>query len=213
MSRHTSLLVASILALVALAGCSFAEDLDEVKAKAEAQRDLSSNASPLCIQYCDLALEGCKGGDTLFEDEVTCFAACEEFPDNGVDTERYGDTVQCRVSHLITALELEPSVHCAHGSPGGGGTCTGVSRCGSYCGFMLETCGEFQFFDSSNFRDDCTSTCLTYSMLGNDNDETGNSFQCRYRAALAATDDPQTHCPNAGPDGGAQCTGVIPPTE
>lgn len=202
--RQLPALVFGLLVLSSSA-CNFTEDLDALKD--EVISDRLENNSDLCLTYCDLSAEACVGNNALYDDDNACLARCANLNDTGIDDERSGDTVQCRIWHLETAMRLEPTIHCKHGSQDGGGQCVGVSPCGNYCAFLQENCGQFNFFESDTFSQDCTTTCVGYSLLGKNGDTTGDSFQCRNRAVLQAVDDPAQFCPQAGPDGGAVCAG------
>ncbi len=198
----------ALWSLAALAGgCNFTEDLDAFEAEVEARRDAAlPEASPLCQTYCELSLSVCTTSSTrVFDDEAECFTACADYVSNGIDDETSGDTVQCRIYHLTAARDGDPITHCPHTAPDGGGVCIGPSPCGSYCGQMQEICLDFNIFPEEGFRDACVSACLAYPNTGIAGDTSGDTFQCRQRAALAARNDPSTFCPQAAPDGGGVC--------
>lgn len=205
------------LALIALVvsaptlGCNFTEDLDQVREDALSRQDPSVNASELCIEYCQLAESSCNTDDTrIFADDAECYATCADYPTTGfVGTvaDRWGDSVQCRIAHLETAASLDPATHCPHGSPEGGGKCTGVSPCARYCAFMEENCvGAVSPFDPENFLNQCFEACLLYAETGDENATSGDSYECRLNAAINASTDANTFCAAAAPDGGDVCT-------
>ncbi|MEL6181379.1 MAG: hypothetical protein AAFS10_20645 [Myxococcota bacterium] len=221
MLRHhvacTLVFIVSALMMIA-SGCNFTEDLDTVRDDALERQDPRLTASELCVSYCDLAQTACITDDTrLFADDSECFTTCAAYPTTGFTsdtiTDRWGDSVQCRIAHLETAT-IDPVTHCPHGSPEGGGKCVGSSPCAIYCGLMEENCvGASSPFDPENLQSQCFEACLVYPVTNSSADTTGDSYECRLNAVLQAPNDPATFCASAAPDGGTVCVGDTEATE
>lgn len=82
--------------------------------------------------------------------------------------------------------------------------------CAAYCAKIQMNCtnddgggGNMQYPDTAT----CTSYCMTAAAwpAGMTGDQSGNTIGCRLYHAGAAAADPVTHCPHAGPTGGAVC--------
>ena len=165
-----------------------------------------------CDNYCHLALENCAVGDeALFGDADSCSAACEGYPTDGEPGATEGDSVQCKIYHLGVAGS-DPdggsaALHCPHGSVDGAGVCAPPPpTCADYCATVTAACtGELaQYADEAS----CVTYCETWATLpaGEVADVSGNTIGCRmYHAGVAATAEPEVHCPHAGPSGGDVC--------
>lgn len=129
-----------ILAALIAVGCNSLVDAEE-----EGPGD--------CDIYCNIMMEGC---DQVYSGDLeACYDACEEFPsqpqldDNGdlmplgerVDN---ADSIECRVYHGETALDLPPNnSHCAEAAPTGGGTCSDAPPpCAEFCSNMYTACAD-----------------------------------------------------------------------
>jgi len=69
-----------------------------------------------CDAYCSLMAHICP---TVYEDAVTCSAACHAMLGSDVSTYHTpaaGDTLQCRIYHSTFAAEGSPELHCVHAS-------------------------------------------------------------------------------------------------
>jgi hypothetical protein len=76
-----------------------------------------------CANYCYLALRNCTGTNQLFADDATCQTACTGLTVGATANATTGNSVQCRINHLLAA-SATPAVHCAHGSVAStAGTC------------------------------------------------------------------------------------------
>jgi len=76
----------------------------------------------LCENYCYLAQKNCTGANALtFTPD--CATACGNFATTGAANSSSGNTVQCRINHLVAAGG-NPATHCPHGSVAStAGTC------------------------------------------------------------------------------------------
>jgi hypothetical protein len=81
--------------------------------------------------------------------------------------------------------------------------CEGLTTCGLYCSIQEQNCTGGNAIDFGADKT-CESVCGTWPEGGPD-DQSNNSAHCRLYHAAVAADDPQTHCPHAGPDGGGIC--------
>lgn len=80
-----------------------------------------------------------------------------------------------------------------------------LDLCESYCSTMMANCsGANAQFES---MDECLTLCEAAGWReGQEGDSGGNSLHCRItHAGDLAIDDPETHCPHAGPTGGEMC--------
>gem|GEM_PF-423280 len=164
-----------------------------------------------CENYCHLEDVNCTANNDIFGDDAACQAACALYDPNGAAGDADGDTVQCRIYHLgVAGLDSPDSndLHCPHGAEDGGGVCVDAApTCESYCTTVTANCtgDNAQYAD----YDDCLAYCSTEAQLpvGESGAVDGNSIGCReYHAEFAASsNDPDTHCPHAGPSGGGVC--------
>ncbi len=74
--------------------------------------------------------------------------------------------------------------------------------CADYCSLIGDHCED----DDAQYDGDaiCEATCANMP-VGNAGDELGNTASCRTFHAVLAAEDPQTHCPHAGPAGAGTC--------
>ena len=164
-----------------------------------------------CTNYCHLAQTNCTGTDELFTNDDTCTTACALYDESGSTGDVDGDTVQCRIYHLGVAGDSGAggaATHCPHGGTDGGNVCVNPPpSCSLYCDRVMSACTDSnaQYADSAA----CLAHCETYAGwdLGASIDETsGNTVGCRiYHATVAASENPELHCPHAGPSGGDVC--------
>lgn len=165
----------------------------------------------LCDNYCQLAASNCTGGNELYADDTACQTACTGFATDGTDGDADGDTLQCRMYHLVVAGSSPPdsnSTHCPHGAVDGGGVCVEVTddpTCEAYCTAVTANCtgANAQYADNQACLDYCNTGAQL--PLGTAADTSGNTVGCRtYHAGVASTD-AALHCPHAGPAGGNVC--------
>ena len=88
------------------------------------------------------------------------------------------------------------------GGTTGTGTGGGAPDCASYCTAIMANCtaANAQYTNQA----DCEATCAALD-LGTAADMSGNTVGCRAYHAGAASADPATHCPHAGPLGAGVC--------
>ena len=85
-----------------------------------------------CDNYCTLEDRNCRAqGHGLFASVDACLSACLTLPDAGMAAARdnTGDSVQCRINHLLYAGHNPPSSagdHCPHARPVGTPPCVGT---------------------------------------------------------------------------------------
>lgn len=131
-----------------------------------------------CVEYCDLAMGTCLEDDALFASREECELVCADYRATGMDGEKKGNTVQCRIQHLKFA-QTAPSQHCPHGGPTGAGVCVdGNDPCAVYCAGIQENCalGDAIQYDSI---ETCRAECLNFRTDGAPGSTTGNTVQCR----------------------------------
>src|SRR5258706_9322756 len=75
-----------------------------------------------CENYCYLAKRNCTATNQLFMDDAACMTACAKYNTTGSPNATVGDTVQCRIYHLINAGAdaASATMHCPHGGVSGG---------------------------------------------------------------------------------------------
>ena len=112
-----------------------------------------------CDNYCQLALDNCMGGNSIWPDMAACAAACEGFDVTGTPGATSGDTVQCRIYHLGVAGTdpASATIHCPHGTVEGGGP----TVCGStVTGFDFRTEAASMFVRVDRMGMPAVSTAL-----------------------------------------------------
>jgi len=157
-------------------------------------------ATPSCTQYCTLNLQFCNGTYADYPDMPTCMLACSALP-LGLDSDVSGNTIGCRTYHS-NASASDPSFHCPHAGPTGGGLCG--SYCDAYCNYTAAACNTtaLQVFSGYSF---CSQACTYFNVSGAIGDQSGNTLFCHLYHAQAALGDPTYHCPHASPSGVGVC--------
>lgn len=118
--------------------------------------------SDVCEQYCDQAEAACTGTNEIFASRSACLQACGDISDGGQEGDTKGDSLQCRIYHL-EAAELDPLLHCAHGSPDGGGVCVDEpSACDRYCALINEKCSLEATVQYESTRA-CLNACAAFT--------------------------------------------------
>jgi hypothetical protein len=85
----------------------------------------------------------------------------------------------------------------------------GELNCDAYCDTYAVACVDFSEYDN---RDACLQQCNQWP-IGIANETAGDSLGCRtYHVSVAATTDPDLHCPHAGPSGAGMCVDPDAPT-
>jgi hypothetical protein len=153
-----------------------------------------------CESYCDDIMQYCTGSNAQYPDRATCIRMCGGTPATGTAGDMYGDSIQCRITHLGAAA-TDPAVHCSHAGPSGGAFCG--DWCTVYCRQIQTYCtGGNAQYDS---RSQCLTTCGGLSSDGTYGDLSGNTVQCRLGHLVYAESDPATHCAHSGPEGTGGC--------
>jgi hypothetical protein len=165
-----------------------------------------------CESYCTLFEELCPNS------VIGCIDKCKVFPNDGTfDAIRHhdGDTLQCRLVHVSNSA-LDTS-HCGHAAFLSSQYCL-VSEvtCERYCDVVMTTCPaasgskpDLRVYDN---RAQCLEVC-GHLDLGDPSDSTQDTVGCRAYHAYNAfvTNQPESHCPHAGPGGDKHCgTGNCP---
>ncbi len=165
-----------------------------------------------CESYCTL-LEGACPDEFGFLQ--SCESSCAALRDTGsldLMTSDKGDTLQCRLLHLIAAT-VDPEKHCrAAGIYAPSVYCQDDSdqppACADYCAVVMAACGSSRRNDLGTAvyesEAQCKATCDALPK-GSNQDTTGDTIGCRKYHAYAAFFDPTIFCPHAGPSGDGHC--------
>jgi len=177
-------------------------------------RDYCPQAGPGGAGECG---SDCESYCKLFEDlcsptVINCEAKCKVFKNDGTfDAVRDhdGDTLQCRLVHVSNAA-LDDS-HCGHAAFLSTQYCEVPEvTCEHYCDTVMTTCsGDLRVYDD---RKQCLAVC-SHLDLGTPADSTEDTVGCRAYHAINSyvTNQPESHCPHAGPGGDKHCgTGNCP---
>ena len=176
-----------------------------------------------CQAYCSLRMSICPGVN-VDDDVAACETKCailleEDFRPNPLAT---GDTLQCRINHLINASQssADAEAHCWHTSLGPDQERQMASPCAEpadtpgdcqrYCQLVMFSCnGADEVYENEA---QCLEACkvhplgLTSQVGGQAGD---NTIGCRTYHAYSALDlgrgGPTTHCSHAGPLGDGHC--------
>ncbi len=165
-----------------------------------------------CASYCTLFSGACPKEPSALD----CISQCAGLTDTmsfDVNSNYYGDTLQCRLVHT-SAATVDPTEHCPHAALEANGPCLGmdptttVPDCDSYCQLNLVECsGVYQVYESLA---QCKAVCAALTP-GTADDETGNTVACRKYHSYNAILDPMTHCPHTGPGGDGHCGSTAMP--
>lgn len=98
-----------------------ASHLEEISSGEESPDDHCGHTGPgggglcgtLCDEYCADVLAACTGANQVYPDDAACRTACATFPNTGSEGDATGDTIQCRITHVLMA-KMDPATHCAH---------------------------------------------------------------------------------------------------
>ena len=168
----------------------------------------------LCENYCDLAERNCVGQSTLYSERDECLLVCLGIAATGKVGDQSGDSLQCRMNHLLTAGTGGPEAagECEAGAEGGGGVCgadPNAPTCQQYCTVVQEACGDSGAQTSVySSQAACMAFCQTWAALpaGSPDDTELNTIGCRlHHAELAKLVQPAVNCRYAGPSGGGKC--------
>lgn len=177
-----------------------------------------------CESFCTIAMDACTGELAPWPDFEACTADCGGFARTPAYSSAVmsGDSYACRLYHATLAA-LQPEPHCSHiglvsdvctdaavatdtGGSSGGDTEGGLPQsCDAYCEAYLATCTAIEGQDVYADTAACLATCASWP-AGAPGDVDGNSLACRiYHVELAASVDPEIHCPHADDDGTGIC--------
>jgi hypothetical protein len=173
----------------------------------DATMDASDGARPLdCDTYCALIMANCKGENLEYINVDTCKAMCVHF-EPGRPDDTMQDSLACRIYHAGLAAANDPSIHCRHAGPVGGGTC-GDQPCNPFCLLDHALCsGPDSPYDGGELG--CRSECMSapYRYLTDDAGDitlqSGDTLNCRIYHLESAYDPnnpvaKMTHCPHTG---------------
>jgi hypothetical protein len=212
-SRGRALVRAALSALVASALSACVGILDIQDAKLEPQGagggggggagggDAGSQASQICVRYCDSVMANCTGAMKQWPSKAVCLLACVRLPE-GTENDTANDTVGCRLHYADLAQQAEPAFNCPAAGPGGNGVCG--SDCEGLCTLALSTCERQKIFSTVA---ECEQVCSSIPDLGtyDQSIQTGKTVQCRLYHVSAAQLDPVFHCPHVA--GAGPCSG------
>lgn len=157
---------------------------------------------PTCEAYCEIYRGACQDFSE-YANEQHCMDHCAQWP-VGTAADVGGDTLGCRTYHATVAASTDANIHCPHSGPGGDHTCVAEAApsCELYCTRYFGNCeGALNLWAD---MDECVAGCEGW-YPGTSTDDSGHSIGCRAFYANLAAADPELHCPNAGPGGGAVC--------
>lgn len=192
MRKFLSGFTISAFALVVLAACG--DEGNKPRADAAQKLDAATDApvtTPSCSDYCTKVMANCTATNQQYASMANCTDSCSHFM-VGTSGMTAMNTVGCRIYHAELAL-TDPTTHCAHAGPGGGGQCGNV--CGGYCKIAVAACPA-QVVEAT-----CSDDCSKYASAGkpyNISIQTGNTAECRLYHATAAATDPGGHCSHVG---------------
>ncbi len=166
-----------------------------------------------CEAYCTLLQAICPDDYKAVASVRPCTDSCKALEDEkGFSAaQQQGDTVQCRLVHLMAAAKdpAAAAAECPHASfQTPDEVCKHdpktTADCKPYCRAVMAACtGKFQQYASEA---ECEKVCADLSP-GTYGDTLGkNTVGCRYYHAFNALGDPAGHCPHAGPGGDGVCS-------
>ena len=165
-----------------------------------------------CANLCAVHEAGCRAEAPQYASGAGCMAACADWAGlaAGTPAAPVGNTIACRIQHMMGAFGGDATTHCAPGAIDGRNICG--SWCDNYCDLALRNCtGEHQLFAT---RADCAIACAGMSRGGQPGDLESDTVQCRLTWLLAARSDPAgvaEHCGAASAADGGLCA-VEPPS-
>ncbi|MBT9555876.1 MAG: hypothetical protein IV100_07605 [Myxococcales bacterium] len=114
---------------------------------------VSAGCGGACVAYCEAAIGLCGGDSPLYTGFAACAEACAGMTPGGAITDGTGDTLGCRLNHLLalSAGREDAKTACAAASPGGGDTCVVPSPTNDTCA-TARVIDTFPFADSGDTR-------------------------------------------------------------
>ena len=157
----------------------------------DATGDTTTGGSGRCMMYCQDIMAACTGPEAQYASLASCVNVCDTFR-AGMPNDMSGNSFSCRRYHTNAAVD-DPTTHCVHAGPGGGGGCG--DNCDGFCSIARAICPD-------EYPDDaCQAYCsgLDDSEKYDISDAAGDTLACRlYHLTVAATSetDAATHCPH-----------------
>jgi len=157
-------------------------------------------ATPTCELFCSRMDNACTAAanNLQYDTHAHCLLRCASWP-VGMITDISQDTLGCRYYHAGFALAgnaAAKQLHCPHAGVNDVSATCG-SRCLAFCDLMNTYCNGVYANNAT-----CVSNCMSYSILGNPGDTTGDTLQCRQWYIGVAVDGGSsaqtTSCPRAG---------------
>jgi len=194
----------ALLAFV-VAGCNAILGYDSATLGAVGAADGGEDAGDpnTCAAYCANIQVNCAGENAEYISTFVCMQMCAQF-EPGVPGDETQNSLACRIWHT-TAAKTDPTVHCRHAGPLGGGVC-GTDPCNEFCTLDVALCST-ENPPPYPSESQCNTSCdaFTYDQTTSDGDlaeESGNTLNCRLYHLESAYDtqaNPEattTHCPH-----------------
>ena len=171
---------------------------------------LSSVVKPNSTTYCQTLQYNCNGtGVTQFGSEAICSATAMGYPTSLTDSAVAinTNTLGCRQYHAQAALS-DPTLHCKHAGPSGGGVCGTSSQ--AWGNMANKACNDTSVSLLAVTLGAAIDTVVApgsapYSVL----EASGNTQACRIYHLSVAAIDPATHCTHGSVIGGGVCGPVV----
>lgn len=165
-----------------------------------------------CESYCDLFAKACGPEIADREECVRKCAAFDDVPRFDVVADHEGDTVQCRLVHVSSAVVL-PEPHCGHSRFVATEWCfeppDAEPECEDYCRIVMVACtGDVAQYES---LEQCLDVCAALEP-GLNADRVENTVGCRKYHSYSSIFDWETHCSHAGPSGDGHCGPATQPS-
>ncbi len=156
-----------------------------------------------CASYCTNIQQACTVNNAEYINTFVCMQMCLHF-DTGVPGVESGNSLACRIWHT-TAAKTDPSTHCRHAGPLGGGVC-GDQPCSEYCALTQALCST-QPAPPYTSEAACDTACPSFKYdeatdQGDLAESTGNTLNCRIYHLESAYDTQDNadatsfHCPH-----------------
>jgi hypothetical protein len=161
-----------------------------------------------CDNYCHYATYHCTGEASLFDNLADCQSACEAVDASGGPGDVSGDTIQCRINMLGTAMGEQAGPLCANGAIEDSAACGDTEpSCQLYCDTIQASCPADSQVAQYASHEGCMSTCQSKLNwpLGAQEDNASNTVACRLSEAIKANFSPELYCDSAGPGGNNVC--------
>jgi hypothetical protein len=152
-----------------------------------------------CSEYCDGAMDKCRGANAVYPSLEACKAVCEQMdPSDGADRGVNGNTLGCRLDRL-RAPDFEVGSDCPAIGPGGNDVCG--NNCEAFCSLRRAACGTLQPKEADILKPDyCELACSGLAHPADfdfETDRDSDTLQCRLvylSEALAAPAAAEDNC-------------------